>query len=1566
MKKLLLLLTLIFTIANITPLQAATTPTQENVTKLYVATFKRAPLQAGLNYWVNDSGLKLEGIAMSFFDQKETKAKYPEGSSIDDFIVAVFANLFNREPAPAGLKYWGDELRSGKIHKSTFILAVINGALGNDAVILSNKTEVAMVFATLLGTSARIDNDDPDDPVYLASIKILAEITEDRVKAVEVLGFLESIEGSEDPVSDILNGKKSNIAILSLVTQLRDANLTGVLSANQKSKLRFMGLEDSSIKLKVTTTRDSQIILPASISIETQSITFTSPVNVTAGNLSVVDILGNVLTAIPYKIVTAQTPYLKEVVPDIVNAGESVTLSGGNLPITPMQVVFEGQESSLAQTVTPLSSSSMSFTVPPSAASGSIYLQINQVETNRLQLTIKRSIDVKVVLGDGVDFNASDISFTLGMEEHILDQNYIATLSVENEDMQYLHATVPFTDENAALLYSAVVLPDMSGTVTVDANSTAVAWIFMGMGTSVTTPKDELRPLYDSVASNAEVVEFAEYIVRLQKDDFNAWATLSDEVLRTKFQDALRSVVGTSVESRARMLSAKAAEDNALVKITQPENGNIYLENRKSDGNIWIVNDTRLYLSVEVVSKEEGKEYYIDYKHPGSLEDMQFVNGIVGPKGWVWLGIASDKKFELRGIDSSLEIIVGAYNGETDKEKVSTILKARAFLEGIIAPATDMILSTLLKKGVPEDNAWKHVIDGMYDIYGTNFVTQLQTEVSTQSNGWWATADTLVMMPLARGIKGCLKEDEATGIRYPDTACKNTIKGLLKISGIAIYSYEKVYDEVMKRIKEEIKEQVIKSAIALIPVGGWIARSAIFVWENSSEVGKVITMGETISDMKENPPEINAEVEFALDISEVAPMCVVIPSDIGSQSYSFAITGEGFVVEDGINPYVKLLSKGMDIQTDDVTVTNEGTQILALFPEPLNFIANGSQEDAALFVGYSDGLYMMYPESIRVIDQTDDVVYFDSIVPAAAYRGATVTLKGCGWVPTSDIKVYFEDEGSDGYIEGEVLKPRSVDTIIVKVPKTAKSGNVYVTAGNKVTEKLLFDINPFSLNEVNEEYTMLKGDTVWLTGKALTLASKIYLTDHTGKMIEGDITESDESSLKVAIPEGLAYGEIQVYAEDEEGAVTNEIVIPLVPKGVDANPPSQSFLDSITVSLTQEDNVDIFYHIDEEEEEQRYTGPITLNADEAAFEYYSIHTIASVTVNGIDYNSTLEYQYAPIVCKVDEELIDGVCVNIFDDVHCPMIYDPLLDDDLENNNSILFLVRDKDGDGRHEDLLSCFYTPLWEGELTSENPIVDGGTHGIFKHYYRSGLVERKTPYVKSKRNGIEKRYRTSGRLWIETPYVDNTIHGIEKLYYDSEQPPLKLRSETPYVDGIIDGIEKWYYQSGRCSSETPYINGVRHGTGKGYYDLDSHQLSTEIPYIGGMYHGVFKRFYESGNLKEETPYINNIRHGIQKLYYEPGGPQHLHIVTPYDNGKIHGTQKWYYESGQLSHETPYVNGIQNGIDKGYYETGTPMSETPYVDGMKHGECKSYMQTGRMHICWIYDMGTNIGSCMPD
>ncbi len=119
-------------------------PTVENVTELYVATFDRVPDKAGLNYWLYDSNLELEGIASSFFDQPETQEKYPKDTTTEEFIISVYNNLFDRDPQSEGLQYWKEELENKNISRSNFILAVINGALGDDANILKSKRDKAL------------------------------------------------------------------------------------------------------------------------------------------------------------------------------------------------------------------------------------------------------------------------------------------------------------------------------------------------------------------------------------------------------------------------------------------------------------------------------------------------------------------------------------------------------------------------------------------------------------------------------------------------------------------------------------------------------------------------------------------------------------------------------------------------------------------------------------------------------------------------------------------------------------------------------------------------------------------------------------------------------------------------------------------------------------------------------------------------------------------------------------------------------------------------------------------------------------------------------------------------------------------------------------------------------------------------------------------------------------------------------------------------------------------------------------------------------------------------------
>ena len=143
---------LIFFFVNVSYTSASENiPTEEEVAKIYVATFNRAPDTDGLSYWTNASGLRLSQIAQSFFEQSETQTLYPTSTSNRSFINSVYQNLFNRVPDNEGWNYWENQLNKGSISKNRFIEAVINGAqntsTSNDARILNNKTEVGIYFS---------------------------------------------------------------------------------------------------------------------------------------------------------------------------------------------------------------------------------------------------------------------------------------------------------------------------------------------------------------------------------------------------------------------------------------------------------------------------------------------------------------------------------------------------------------------------------------------------------------------------------------------------------------------------------------------------------------------------------------------------------------------------------------------------------------------------------------------------------------------------------------------------------------------------------------------------------------------------------------------------------------------------------------------------------------------------------------------------------------------------------------------------------------------------------------------------------------------------------------------------------------------------------------------------------------------------------------------------------------------------------------------------------------------------------------------------------------------------
>jgi len=191
--------------------------TREQVCELYVATFNRAPDSAGLDYWsTQESLLQIELIAQSFFDQPETQAMYPSTMSNTEYVNSIYSNVYNRDADPAGLNYWVTALDNGTLQRHNTIIALVNGAQGQDQNILDNKTEVGLYFAQF-GQNLTIDqayevmvgvgSDSTSMATALDSIDTLAKdvaIPIDPAPRMDLTTKVDTIEASD--INSIITG----------------------------------------------------------------------------------------------------------------------------------------------------------------------------------------------------------------------------------------------------------------------------------------------------------------------------------------------------------------------------------------------------------------------------------------------------------------------------------------------------------------------------------------------------------------------------------------------------------------------------------------------------------------------------------------------------------------------------------------------------------------------------------------------------------------------------------------------------------------------------------------------------------------------------------------------------------------------------------------------------------------------------------------------------------------------------------------------------------------------------------------------------------------------------------------------------------------------------------------------------------------------------------------------------------------------------------------------------------------------------------------------------------------
>lgn len=136
---------------------------REEVTKLYISLFGRAPDLEGLEFWSGriKAGETVSSVASQMFSVEPARRFFPEGLDKGGIVNAFYRNVLGRDADADGQAYWSKQMESGKAIGEVLstIVAATDNYSGSDpnglqsARLFANKKAVSEAYVEKLTTS---------------------------------------------------------------------------------------------------------------------------------------------------------------------------------------------------------------------------------------------------------------------------------------------------------------------------------------------------------------------------------------------------------------------------------------------------------------------------------------------------------------------------------------------------------------------------------------------------------------------------------------------------------------------------------------------------------------------------------------------------------------------------------------------------------------------------------------------------------------------------------------------------------------------------------------------------------------------------------------------------------------------------------------------------------------------------------------------------------------------------------------------------------------------------------------------------------------------------------------------------------------------------------------------------------------------------------------------------------------------------------------------------------------------------------------------------------------------